>query len=139
MIEEIREYFSQCPLFKDGKINVNYLGEDFGYTIDAVPSPGVIRRYVDGGTLRQYVFIIASREPYEKNVLLNMQTARFYEELEAWVGEQNALNHLPELKDPGCAARGIECVASGYAFDMSRAGWARYQIQLRLKYYKEAV
>lgn len=135
IIDSLRDFFEECPLLKDGKINVNYLGsrgED--YSIEAVPSSPVVKRYVDGGELRQYVFVFASREFYDEDRLRNMDTARFYEELCGWIESRSAAGQLP-LLDDGLTAERLEVTATGYAADANAAS-ARFQIQCRLIYRK---
>ena len=65
MIEEIRDFLKREGLLKNGKIGVNYLSEKpLHYTVDEVPTDPVIKRYTDGGSLRQCLFVIASREEF---------------------------------------------------------------------------
>ena len=136
IIDSLKDFFEECPLLEGGRINVNYLGpKKADYSIEGVPSDPVIRRYVDGATLRQYVFVFASREYYDEDQLQNMDTARFYEELGAWIEEKNSRGELPLLKD-GCRALILEVSTGGYILS-ARSGSARFQLQCRLIYRKE--
>lgn len=137
IIDSIRNYFLDCPLIDQySKINVDYLGVDsVEYTIDPVPTEPVLKRYVDGGALRQYLFVFGSREYYGADTLQNMENSGFYQMFSEWIEEQDNLGNLPILTDNKTAA-GLEVLTSGYIFDASES-MARYQIQARLTYYED--
>lgn len=128
--ESIKQWFEKCPLLKNGIINVNYLGQrPVSYCIECVPSAPIVKRYVDGGAVRRYVFVFASRDFYSENILNNMDTARFWEELGGWIENEKSLPRLTEGE-----ARKIEILSSGYAYGVN-VGTARFQMQLQLLYY----
>lgn len=58
-----------CPLLdEDGKVRVNFLGETpIEYVIEEVPAEPIVKRYVDGSSIRQVLFIFASRDEYDFN------------------------------------------------------------------------
>ena len=64
IIDAIKTFIeNNCPLVSGKKINVNYLGEKpQRYTIESVPSTPIIKKYSDGGTQRQYLWVFSSRE-----------------------------------------------------------------------------
>lgn len=131
--EKIREFFSRCPLLSGGEINVNYLGTGGkAYSIETVPSAPVVKKYVDGGEVRQYVFVFASREYFDCEELENMDTARFYEELAEWIEEENKNGGLPLL---GKESLSLTAETLGYLYSV-RGNTARFQIQCRLIYRK---
>lgn len=135
IIDNIREFIKECPLLENDKINVNYLGGDtVSYTIEQVPTNPLIKRYSDGGKQKQVLFIFASRENYDEDVLENMDVAKFYEEFAEWIEEQNESGNLPVL-DGGMISQAMETLTSGYLIN-SEDRTARFQIQLRLVYYK---
>ena len=137
IIENIKNYISTCPLLKGENINVNYLGAyPVSYTIDNLPEIPVIRRYCDGGTLRQYCFAFASRDGYDSNSIENMRVAEFFENFAAWIDEQNKNGVLPEMPDKKLIPEKIEVIKSGYVYDTARTS-ARFQVQLRLVYRQE--
>mgnify|MGYP007076836504 CR=1 FL=1 len=69
VIESLYEYFNACPLLQDGKLNVNFLPADQReYTIDVTPIAEIVKRYIDGSSIRQYAFVIASRTFYSPDV-----------------------------------------------------------------------
>lgn len=78
IIESIRTFIRTCPLLKDGRLNVDYLGnKPTEYTIDGVPTSTVIKRYTDGAALKQYAFIFGSREYYGEDTLKNIENSSF--------------------------------------------------------------
>lgn len=137
IIDALEKYFIGCELLKDGALRVDYLGEKpVEYTIEVLPCDPVVKRYLGGNTVRQYLFAFGSREFYSQERLQNIQNSAFYELLADWVETRSMSGILPELPD-GMEAQQLEVVSSGYLFDGSMTN-ARYQIQLRLLYFKEA-
>lgn len=137
IINALEKYFIGCELLKDGALRVDYLGEKpVEYTIEVLPCDPVVKRYLGGSTVRQYLFAFGSREFYSQERLQNIQNSAFYERLADWVETRSMSGVLPELPD-GMKAQQLEVVSSGYLFDGSMTN-ARYQIQLRLLYFKEA-
>lgn len=137
IIDALEKYFIGCELLKDGALRVDYLGEKpVEYTIEVLPCDPVVKRYLGGNTVRQYLFAFGSREFYSQERLQNIQNSAFYERLADWVETRSMSGILPELPD-GMEAQQLEVVSSGYLFDGSMTN-ARYQIQLRLLYFKEA-
>lgn len=138
IIESLRTYLIASPLLADLKkrLGIDYLGEGEGsYTIDSVPGDPVIRRYADGGSLRQFLFIFASKEFYGADPLQNIESIGFYEDLERWFREQTKEKSLPALSGRR-SAQSLETMTSGYIFD-TQDDRARYQIQARLVYYED--
>ena len=137
IIDALEKYFIGCELLKDGALRVDYLGEKpVEYTIEVLPCDPVVKRYLGGSTVRQYLFAFGSREFYSQERLQNIQNSAFYERLADWVETRSMSGVLPELPD-GMEAQQLEVVSSGYLFDGSMTH-ARYQIQLRVVYFKEA-
>ena len=137
IIDALEKYFIGCELLKDGALRVDYLGEKpVEYTIEVLPCDPVVKRYLGGSTVRQYLFAFGSREFYSQERLQNIQNSAFYELLADWVETRSMSGILPELPD-GMEAQQLEVVSSGYLFDGTMTN-ARYQIQLRLLYFKEA-
>lgn len=136
IIDRIRAYFLSCPILDEfAKLNIDYLGVNAReYTIDPVPSGSVIKNYIDGGTLRQYLFVFASREFYGDDVIQNIENSGFYEKLSNWLELQNDICNLPDLGDERKAIK-FEVISSAYLFGAEEDS-ARYQIQIRLIYYE---
>lgn len=138
IIQGVTEYFLACPLLKDGVFRVDALGADaVEYCIETDIADPVVLSYVDGSSLRQFVFSFCSREYYSMDRIGNMENSSFYEQLAEWIEENDKLGILPELPG-GMEADSLEIRTPGYIFDASMKN-ARYQISLRLLYFKEAV
>lgn len=137
IINALEQYFIGCDLLRDGSLRVDYLGErPVEYVIETLPCDPIVQRYIDGSSIRQYLFAFGSREYYSQERLQNIQNSAFYERLADWVETKSNAGDLPELQD-GKEAQRLEAVSSGYLYDGSMSN-ARYQIQLRLIYFKEA-
>ena len=137
IIGGVTDFFMKCPLLKGGVFRVDALGDHaVEYAIETGIFEPILRRYVNGDTERQYQFNFGSREFYSMDRIQNIQNSAFYEEFADWVEEQNRNENFPELPD-GCEPRSLEVLSPGYIYDGSMRN-ARYQIQLRLTYYKEA-
>ncbi len=133
IIASIREYIMKFPELKDGCLRVDYLGtEPIEYTVEAVPCEPIYRKYTDGGCLKQFLFIFASREFFSHDVNQCIENLDFYEKFSDWIEKNNEDEILPEL-DIKKSALKIEVLTQGYAFDYDETA-ARYQIQLRLIY-----
>ena len=140
IIESVRNYIRTCPHLQEFdnvvRVNVNYLDADAdSYSIEEIPSEPILKKYVDGSTTRQYQFVFTSREPYNSDVLNNIDNSGFYQNFADWIEEQNNLGNLP-IMDNGLEALEIKTTSIGYAFSVSE-DTAQYQIQLRLKYLKK--
>lgn len=136
-IESIREYIKKCPYLEEFngavRIGVDYLeGDSTTYSIEKTPSNPILKRFIDGSTIRQETFIFCSREDYGADVLQNIDNSNFYEKFAKWIEEMNDENKLPILESNKESEK-IEVTTSGYAFQTD-VDKAQYQIQMRLIY-----
>ena len=132
IIDSVRTYIMEFEGLQDGLFCVDYLGADpTEYSVEAVPCDPIYKRYTDGGCLRQFLFVFASREFYSADVVQNTANAAFYAAFMDWIYENDLNGVLPVLD--GHEAISIEVLTSGYVFDADGDA-ARYQIQLRLIY-----
>lgn len=136
-IDALKEYFeSKCPLTEGRRFNINCLDSRVSScALEPSESEPVVRKYADGGSLRRYEFIFATREYFDNDVRGNTEAAVFYEQLADWVEGQNEKGDLPVLGE-GLAAVSLEVCGTGYLYKINESK-ARYQIQLRLLYEKE--
>lgn len=135
MLNEIKSFIKKCPCLKGKSVKANYLSEKpMTYSVEAVPCTPVIKEYVDGGSLRQYIFVFASRELYDGEEIENIKTAQFYEDFAAWLEECSKNKNLPDI--PEGKSHKIEILSFGYLYE-SDARYARFQMQLRLVYRKQ--
>lgn len=140
IIKALRDYIRTCPhldTFNNAiKVNVNFLEpETDTYSIEEVPINPIVKKYVNGDSIRQYAFIFTSREPYGADVLQNIDNSGFYEKFADWVETQDDNEILP-LLDNGLEPLSVEVTSTGYAFAVTD-DTAQFQIQLRLKYLKK--
>lgn len=138
IIDSVRNFILTCPFLNESddgkKINVNYLAESATvYSIEEVPCDPILKTYIGGDTVRQFQFIFASREEYGPDILQNITNSDFYEKFSDWIEEQNDIGNFPILdkKKP----LEIKVMSPGYVLQVS-VDKVRYQIELRLKYYK---
>lgn len=138
IIDAIKTYVKTCPLLAaKGTINVNYLGkEPCKYAIENIPANPVVKKYTDGGELRQFLFALVSRECYDANALENMNVAQFFEDFEKWITEQDDSGIFPILSDTKLHPTKIEVTSSGY-LSSADATTARFAIELKLTYKRE--
>ena len=136
-MEGLTDYFLQCPFLKDGVFRVNALGSDpVEYALESAITSPVLKKYIDGSSIRQYQFNFNSREAYSMDRIMAIQNESFYEDFCNWVEEQSLSGNLPEMPK-GCEAQELTVLAPGFMLDASMTN-AFYQVQLQLKYYKEA-
>lgn len=136
ILESIYAYMLDCPLLEPGEMGVNYLGSrPHAYTVDSVPVSSVVKRYLDGSSIRQFLFVFAGREIYGGEQEENLENAEFYEKLCGWLERQSRARSLPELGD-GKRALSIKVLTGGYIMAAGTRE-ARYQIQCRLDYHQK--
>lgn len=136
MIEAVHDFINTyAPLAQD-RIDVDFLpAEAGGYSLETTPCAEWVKRYVDGSGLRQFQFVLASREFFDETIRTQLEHIGFYENFSVWLDEQTLQKHFPELPD-GCTAVKIQAVSCGYAMEQG-ANTARYQIQCKLLYRQE--
>lgn len=138
MIQGVVDYVTQCPLLAKGYIRVDSLGaQPIEYGIATLPSDPIVKRYVDGSSIRQYLFAVTSREYYSIDMIQNIKNSEFYENLADWFEDQNKAHNFPDLGE-GKTVQKMELVTSGYLFSTDRKT-ARYQLEIRIIYFKEAI
>lgn len=142
IIDSIRNYMRNLnclDTFNNAiRVNVNYLEPNADtYSIEEVPVEPVVKKYINGDSIRQYAFIFTSREPYGADVLTNIDNSGFYEKLADEI-ERNNNNEIFPLLDEGLESLEIEVTSTGYAFAVTE-DTAQFQIQLRLKYFKKGM
>lgn len=137
VIECVRDWLKEYSGLS-GRLDVDFLGEDADtYSVDTIPSEEVVKRYKDGGCVKQFQFAVSSRRFYDQNIAQNIENLKFFEDLGAWVEERAKARKLPVM-DGGRTAQKIVVTSTAYPFVVSEDGKARYQMQMRLEYYKEA-
>lgn len=136
MVEKLKKYFLEhvqlASEFKN--ILVDFLGEEATtYTIEPIPVETIVTPYIDGGSLRQFVFQFGSREFYDDGVAQNIDNLDFYEKFQEEIETNNKNGILPDIE----GIQKIECTTGG-VLDGAESGTAKYIIQMKIEYYKEA-
>ena len=103
--------------------------EPASYLIEKTPAEPVLKRYIDGSTVRQEVFTFASREFAEGGA---GDIHAFYDAFALWLPKSVEALQLPD----GCYPRRFVVTTGGYIYD-EEGTKAQYQIQCRLEYYDE--
>lgn len=137
LIDSIRNFILTCPFLQDGRVNVDYIGEEMGYSIDPLPCDPVVQRYTDGGAKKQFQFAFTSQEEYDQDARINIDNSGFFQSFEEWLEEQNFSDNFPELgtwKIP----ISLETLNSGYLYDVNGIN-AKYRIECRLIYTQEVM
>ena len=142
IIDSLRDYMRNLKCldtFNNAiRVNVNYLEPNADtYSIEEVPVEPIVKKYVNGDSIRQYAFIFTSREPYGADVLTNIDNSGFYEKLADEIEKNNNKEIFP-LLDDGMETLEIKVTSTGYAFAVTE-DTAQFQIQLRLKYFKKGM
>ena len=136
MVDKIRDYFLKNVTLAQEFDNIlaDFLGDDAtSYTIETIPVEPILRKYTDGSSLNQLVFQFGSREFYDNSVAQNINNLGFYERFQDEIETNNKNGVLPDIK----GIQSIECLNNGTIQDVQN-GTAKYVIQMRITYEKEA-
>lgn len=137
IIDGVRSWLKTYKGLADGRLNVDFLPEEAKtYSVDSVPTKDIVKRYLDGSTVRQFLFCISSREFYGDDISQNVDNHTFYEELAAWLERQNKKRVFPDIGE-GRTVRTIEISSTAYPFIVDDHGTARYQLQINLTYFQK--
>lgn len=135
--DAIRDWFRQCPaIARENRFGVDSLSADpTQYAIFL--SPSNLASYTDifGDTYLKSVqelnFTFASREKHPRDVLQALANHGFYDEVMAWILQQNARKDFPEI--PIGIVISIMPTMTQYLFEAG-ANSGRYQISCKMKY-----
>ena len=133
MVEKIRKYLIENEIVdEECRVNVDFLGENpTEFAIIPIAVNPILKKYIDGSSLRQYQFQLISCSYYGADVLQNMANSKFYEELYDKIESFNDEGVLPDIK----GIESIECLNNGAILDAT-VNAARYSIQMRITYEK---
>lgn len=135
LIDSIRAFILTCPLLQDGRVNVDYVGEEMGYSIDPLTCDPIIQKYTDGGAKKQFQFAFTSQEAYDQDARINIENSGFFQAFDEWLEEQSFNGNFPGLDD-GKIPISLETLNSGYLYDVNGIN-AKYRIECRLIYAQE--
>lgn len=135
IIKGIRDFIAGCPLFREGKINIDFLGaEPVEYSIERIGTDEVIKQYSDGGKLKRFVFAVASREYVGMSVDKHLKAAEFHEKFSEWLKAKNDEGELPKIGN-GRVAQSIRVSSSGVLKDLAD-DCAKYSIECTMVYFE---
>lgn len=135
--EQLRQWFRGCPaLSEKNRFRWDYLAENpTEYALYAVPSQLNYQENVLGeeipAPIQSINYIFASKENYGADVEQNLANLGFYDEVVAWVLEQNAQHNFPAINEG--RIKSIVPTLTAYPIEVGSDA-ARYQIQLRITY-----
>lgn len=138
VVDKLIEFIDQCPYLDDlVSIKADYCNEDaISYCIETSSSSRIVETYIDGSKVLKLPFIFSSKEIMSDYDDTNVENMLFYEHFGSWIEEQNAKGNLPSLGGQ-MSPISLEVVSHGYVVQ-SEADRGRYEIQLKLEYYKKA-
>lgn len=137
MIEAVRTYIQSFPALSKNQINVDFLPEKVKtYSVDVIPCKEFVRWYADGSSIRQFLFVFATRAFYGAEIRQQLDNLGLFEDFANWIESNQRKRIFPKLPD-GKEPQKIEVSTSGYAF-LPGGNTARYQIQCRLEYFQPA-
>ena len=130
IIDGVRAWLKTYEGLADGRLSVNFLPEEAkSYSVDTVPTTEIVKRYLDGSSIRQYLFCVSSREFYSDDIAQNVDN-------QAWLESKSKRRQFPDI-GTGRAVRTIEISSTAYPFIVDDHGTARYQLQLKLTYFQK--
>lgn len=137
IIDGVRAWLKTYEGLADGRLSVDFLPEEAkSYSVDTVPTTEIVKRYLDGSSIRQFLFCVSSREFYSDNIAQNVDNQAFYEGLAAWLERKSKLQQFPNI-GMDRTVRSIEISSTAYPFVVDEHGTARYQLQLKLTYFQK--
>ena len=137
IIDGVRAWLKTYEGLADGRLSVDFLPEEAkSYSVDTVPTTEIVKRYLDGSSIRQYLFCVSSREFYSDDIAQNVDNQAFYEGLSSWLESKIKRRQFPDI-GTGRTVRSIEISSTAYPFVVDEHGTARYQLQLKLTYFQK--
>lgn len=137
IIDALFEYFENCPLMTDGRLNIDYLDTSAAgveYSIAISPTDNVTTQFAYGGARCRLPFVISTARIYGQDVGQNLANAGYGEALSEWLREQELARNLPNLP-AGYQPRSIRAIDYGYLYQPD-IDTGNYQIQCELEYYR---
>lgn len=134
IIAALQTYIKTFASLESGApVWVNHLGANpVQYSIAPLPGSRIVESYVNGGSLREYVFAFRSAESTADD-LERLGTSGFYETFADWLESQTNAKVFPTLGS-GKTAELIEALGWGYLFEQGQSETGIYQVQCRLRY-----
>lgn len=138
IVDKIIDFISQCPFLDEmTPVKADYCNEDaISYCVETSAKAKELETYIDGSKVLQLAFVFSSKEVMSDYDDVNIENAIFYEKFSDWIEEQNIAGNLPQLEGK-LSSISVTVVSHGYVVQ-SEADRGRYEIQMKLKYFKKA-
>lgn len=140
VMDSLHSYLKTCPAFTGKRLDIDCLrSKPESFSLDCVPGERIVKRYLDGGTVRRQLFTVSSRADFGPDLNQQKENLQVFETLETWLDSQGALGILPPLGEKR-RARTLRVLSTAYPIEVdegSVGGLARYQIQMELIYLQE--
>lgn len=138
IVDKIIDFISQCPFLDEmTPVKADYCNEDaISYCVETSAKAKELETYIDGSKVLQLAFVFSSKEVMSDYDDVNVENAIFYEKFSDWIEEQNIAGNLPQLEGK-LSSISVTVVSHGYVVQ-SEADRGRYEIQMKLKYFKKA-
>lgn len=136
-VEQLRLWFRQCPaILNTNRFRVDYLAESATeYAIYSVPSTLKYHENIIGESILDDIqtqnFIFASKASFGADIQQNLANLGFYDEVVAWILEQNNAQNFPSIREGRVKA--IVPTLTAYVAEAG-SNAAKYQIQLKMTY-----
>lgn len=135
IVEAIREFIKECPYLPEfyKSLNVDFLGDEAGsYMIESSPADPYVKKYINGGGIKQFPFVFSSKEIRTENVKENIANSAFYEHFKEWLEECTRAKVFPTLEGKRSPIK-IFATTDGYVYDTDN-GTSQYIIQCNFHY-----
>ena len=138
MISAVKDYIKTFSGLKaNAPVFVDQLGPNpTNYGIIPLAGDRVVARYLNGGSIRQFMFAVQSTES-TADELERIETSGFYEALADWFESQTNSGVLPTL-GTGKTCTSIAAEGWAYLYESSQSRTGVYRIQCVLEYEQEA-
>ncbi|MBR4874663.1 MAG: hypothetical protein IKU87_02445 [Clostridia bacterium] len=126
-------FLENCPLFSEKGMRINYLPDiPYTFSLNLVSVNPIVKKYADGGDLRQFVFTFAMHNFYDCEEENSMHTIANFEYLANWIEQANNNNLLPELFN-GFTPVSLSVISTVHQ-KSHKAAKAVYEIKCKLLY-----
>ena len=132
----MRAWLRTCPSVERKRLfGADYLADVESYSLDVTPTALRYQENILGEMVlretQEQNFVFASRDPYGAEFQQNLDNLGFFQDVAAWIIEQNNARSFPAWE--GGEVTAIVPTLSAYPIAMGSA-FARYQIQIKVTY-----
>jgi hypothetical protein len=136
MIASVHNYLLTYSGMANALIHVDALGsKPTEYAVIPLPGARITRKYLHGGSEREFPFLIQSVES-TADELERIENSGFYESLAEWFETQTEAEILPIL-GAGKTAESIQAESWGFVYEQGASATGIYQITCKLVYEQE--